>query len=921
MNLVRKRLRLSPSRLPPRPQSPTLHDALQHPAGGEEEEGYLVVEEDTDSSLIITMEESQVEVKAARRKSVRKRKKRMTGEEEERGGASESEEEEPVDIDRQLDQSLETKSRQHNLTTVNVRNIIHEVITNEHVVAMMKAAINDTEAVPAFVSLSSNQKLSFTCAHLLSFMCLYLLQEPKMTRAKFKEVVEKGVVRGHEVRLELHDDAFRLSKGVVLMMMRSGSLKVCSLHDDAFRHSKGVVLMMMRSGSLKVCSLHDDAFRHSKGVVLMMMRSGSLKARSPHDDAFRLSKGVVLMMMRSGSLKARSPHDDAFRLSKGVVFMMMRSGSLKAPQFVDIQLAEEDSSDEERLRAGPPMGPPPPPRAPPPKVTDSLFLEKLHAVEEELAVCLEPFQPLVVPESSGLMACRTRSKRTLRDVPLGRLEAELRAPDITPDMYDCSSAPEDRESAMTKTTRLKEDLAGQEVEDEGHEEEEEPVHTHTPEEQLHTGGPTNHRAAYGEAAAGSDPEKKQLGLHTHCDTHTHCAEPHTLKLSAQQRSRLQQQLTQLSERRCLSVIRSLINTVFRASNLQGALQLLQEVKTPATLLLQEKQPDARGYIPSEEDSGPGEEEDPAVLPAGSPRNIVKAFRYQHVLWPMLQPCLGGLPTEQRPPVEREEERMPLWLMRSLPVLHPPIRDYNLHPGSAPEAPPPCLSGGRHMTYSFPPAPSTPPTSPNSSSSDASASPAPSSPPALCRLTLRHNEAPSPSSPPALRRLTLRHNEAPPPSSPPAHRRLTLRHNEAPPPSSPPALRRLTLPPPPSSSTLSIGTRERIRRHYRTLCSLRDEAPPLPAGPIPSQEEGDDVIRREEEEDEEEEESDFHLTLSESDTEQEVTSAKPRLQLQDEEDPLHSEDEVLIMLTHVRFRTHNADSCQGSGLIMLSHVRV
>ncbi|KAG5856478.1 hypothetical protein ANANG_G00008370 [Anguilla anguilla] len=43
------------------------------------------------------------------------------------------------------------------------------------------------------------------------------------------------------------------------------------------------------------------------------------------------------------------------------------------------------------------------------------------------------------------MACRTRSKRPLRDVPLGRLEAELRAPDITPDMYDCSSALEDRE--------------------------------------------------------------------------------------------------------------------------------------------------------------------------------------------------------------------------------------------------------------------------------------------------------------------------------------------------------------------------------------------------------------------------------------------------------------------------------------------
>lgn len=45
----------------------------------------------------------------------------------------------------------------------------------------------------------------------------------------------------------------------------------------------------------------------------------------------------------------------------------------------------------------------------------------------------------------GLMAYRTRSKRPLRDVPLGQLEAELRAPDITPDMYDSNSAHEDRE--------------------------------------------------------------------------------------------------------------------------------------------------------------------------------------------------------------------------------------------------------------------------------------------------------------------------------------------------------------------------------------------------------------------------------------------------------------------------------------------
>lgn len=56
------------------------------------------------------------------------------------------------------------------------------------------------------------------------------------------------------------------------------------------------------------------------------------------------------------------------------------------------------------------------------------------------------FQPLSQSEDDvGVMAYRTRSKRPLRDVPLGRLEAELRAPDITPDMYDSNPAHEDRE--------------------------------------------------------------------------------------------------------------------------------------------------------------------------------------------------------------------------------------------------------------------------------------------------------------------------------------------------------------------------------------------------------------------------------------------------------------------------------------------
>ncbi|XP_054461514.1 GON-4-like protein [Anoplopoma fimbria] len=533
MNAVRKRLKISPSKpagarslRPPRsgPQRSS-HDALlppPAPAGGgaqeEEEEEYLLVEEDTtDSSLIITMEDRQVEVKAARRRAVRKRKRKLTVEEEERGGASESEQEEgagsQVEIDRQLDQSLETKSKQHNLTTVNVRNIIHEVITNEHVVAMMKAAINDTEAVPAF--------------------------EPKMTRSKFKEVVEKGVV------------------------IPAWNISPIKKTSDVNKAPQFVDIPLAEEDSSDE-EYHPDEEDEDETA----------------EDTFQESD------MESS---ASSP----------------RGGRLNRAEEDSCSPWQTSRSRSRRFRAASvSMGPPPPPKAPPPKaVPDCTFLEKLHAVEEELAVCIEPYQPLSQSEEeAGLMAYRTRSKRPLRDVPLGRLEAELRAPDITPDMYESSSAHEDRDwtdwlrGLMTsdmeneeecddeddpeynflaetdepdvedyrddKAVRitkkevnelmeelfetLKEDLvSGQEVEDEGHEEEEEPqeecVQTHTPEE-THNPGPGHEED--GPITELHTVKQQLIRSRTHTLSSTHSAEPLTLRLSAAQRSRLQQQLQQ-----------------------------------------------------------------------------------------------------------------------------------------------------------------------------------------------------------------------------------------------------------------------------------------------------------------------------------------------------------------------------------------
>ncbi|XP_027248976.1 GON-4-like protein isoform X5 [Cricetulus griseus] len=269
-------------------------------------------EEKEDGGLFIPMERQENEESDRRKKTKKGTKRKRDGKCQEQGTMAHD-----LNLDDMLDRTLEDGAKQHNLTAVNVRNILHEVITNEHVVAMMKAAISETEDMPLF--------------------------EPKMTRSKLKEVVEKG---------------------------------------------------------------------------------------------------VVIPTWNISPIKT--------------------ANEIKPPQFVDIHLEEDDSSDEEyqpdeeeedetaeevekvttpavrHISAEVvPMGPPPPPK--PKQSRDSAFMEKLNAVDEELAsspVCMDSFQPM----EDSLIAFRTRSKMPLKDVPLGQLEAELQAPDITPDMYDPNTA-------------------------------------------------------------------------------------------------------------------------------------------------------------------------------------------------------------------------------------------------------------------------------------------------------------------------------------------------------------------------------------------------------------------------------------------------------------------------------------------------
>ncbi|KAJ8287950.1 hypothetical protein COCON_G00006090 [Conger conger] len=314
---------------------------VQHP---------LQEEEDTELGLVITLDEEQCAGRCGgRRKGGEKVKWGWA--DEEADGLELSHEETgreglvEVELCRQLDRALERKSRRHNLTNANVRSILHEVITNEQVVAMMKAAIRETQDMPMF--------------------------EPKMTRSRLKEVVEKGVV---------------IPTWNISPIKKASEVKPPQFVD--------IPLEEEDSSDEEYCPDEDE--EDETGEETFLESDVDSTASSPR-----------------GS----------------------RAGRPRTP--MNTSECDEDRSSSPRQPAGPPRAP----RAPP----ECSFMEKLNAVEEELdssLICIEPYQ---MSGGGGLMACRTRSKRPLRDVPLGRLEAELRAPDITPDMYDCSSTLEDRE--------------------------------------------------------------------------------------------------------------------------------------------------------------------------------------------------------------------------------------------------------------------------------------------------------------------------------------------------------------------------------------------------------------------------------------------------------------------------------------------
>ncbi|XP_077112681.1 GON-4-like protein isoform X2 [Ranitomeya variabilis] len=295
-------------------------------------------DEEGDAELVISYDEDEK----------RRKKKKLVGKRK-------REDAEPLtcDLDQDLDRALEDGAKQHNLTVVNVRNILHEVITNEHVVAMMKAAITESQGLPPF--------------------------EPKMTRSKLKEVVEKGVVI----------PTWNLSP-------------------------------IKKSSQQQVPQFVD--------IPLEEEDSSDEEYRPEEEDEDETAEESLLESDVESTASSPRGHK------------RMRAHYILESHGEERMDGRQQGAASHITAESVPMGPPPPPKI---KYSpDSAFMDKLHAVDAELdnyPVTIGSFQSL----EENLIACRTRSKRPLKDVPIGQLEAKLQAPDITPDMYEANTADDD----------------------------------------------------------------------------------------------------------------------------------------------------------------------------------------------------------------------------------------------------------------------------------------------------------------------------------------------------------------------------------------------------------------------------------------------------------------------------------------------
>ncbi|XP_013382000.1 GON-4-like protein [Lingula anatina] len=300
-----------------------------------------------------------------------------------------------IESDSEMDLCLEEKAKKNNLTAKNVKNILHHVLTNEHVVAMMKNTLSmeDPSEAP------------------------YV---PKMTRAKVKEVMQKG-----NVPLPLPLSPIKKPQKVKNFLQ-------LSFEDDE----------------------EDDEY---------------VPENESFQDSDEDSESVASSQTSDLGSPIPRPRTPSTPKQQRVQLKPLGESTPKAKALVTKEQEPSLPTETEK-----PVSSPKPAAEPAQPESSSTTLtadaQKTSTITEPKFYTETMGPPLELPPKSKLskgektqaekseedtIALRTRSKLPLKDTPLDVIESSFVAPDITPDMYDFEH--DDQEWTGFLTGLLKDD--------------------------------------------------------------------------------------------------------------------------------------------------------------------------------------------------------------------------------------------------------------------------------------------------------------------------------------------------------------------------------------------------------------------------------------------------------------------------------
>ncbi|XP_066273146.1 GON-4-like protein [Branchiostoma lanceolatum] len=276
-------------------------------------------------------------------------------------------------LDPSFESHLEDIGRNYSLSTTNVKSILHRVITNENVVAMMRHSVKeDQDEEETEGNTSTNNPLAE-------------LFEPKMTRARAKEVAEKGSF---------------VVPWPISPVKKPADSQPAKFIDLSFEEDED-----------------DDEYE-------------------PDDEENEESDIDSIASREASDFGSPMP-------STPRQFLRTYSESDKKDDSEDTddrqETTEQAGKMEPHIKIQPtPMGPPLPPLSK--EKTDAAFLSELDTFDEELSELsgrtARSTMDFNTEDNLSLIASRTRSKCPLKDTPIDIIEAAFNAPDITQDMYD-----------------------------------------------------------------------------------------------------------------------------------------------------------------------------------------------------------------------------------------------------------------------------------------------------------------------------------------------------------------------------------------------------------------------------------------------------------------------------------------------------